>query len=400
MISILKVMFCSWLIFFFEKFRNTCIRNYDLDAAHYYSAPSLAWDASLKMTKVELELIREQPMYDFVEKGIRGGISIISKRFSQANHKGCRKFDPDKILKHLIYLDANNLYGWAMSQHLPVKDFQFLTKSEIKKRFPNYAINIGDYNDTGYILKVDIEYPSHLHDAHNCLPLAPESIMIDETMYSPFQKGFPKQLPQKRLSPNLMNKTNYIVHYRNLKLYTELGMKITKIHSVLSFTQSPWLAKYIQYNTDCRSRAKSSFEKNFYKLMNNAVFGKTQENLRNRVNVEVITDKKTALKRVAKPNFKRSQTIHDDLVVIQSAITTLKLNKPIYVGLSVLDLSKLLMYKFHYQHIKVKYDKNVELCFSDTDSLLYEIQTEDVYRDMETCTILVIIQNTTTYKVT
>ena len=117
--------------------------------------------------------------------------------------------------------------------------------------------------------------------------------------------------------------------------------------------------------------------------MNNAVFGKTQENLRNRINVEVITDRKTALKRVAKPYHKRSQTIHENLVIIQNTITTLKLNKPIYVGFSVLDLSKLLMYKFHYNHIKVKYQSNVKLLFSDTDSLLYEIDTDDIYKDMK-----------------
>ena len=270
-----------------------------------------------------------------------------------------------------------------MSQFLPVGDFSFLKEKVMEETFPNFVIDVDDENDTGHILKVDIEYASCLHDEHNCLPLAPENIIIDESMYSPFQKEFPKQLPQTRLTPNLMKKIDYIVHYRNLKLYLKLGMKITKIHDVLSFTQKPWLAKYIQYNTDCRSKAKSLFEKNFYKLMNNAVFGKTNENLRNRVNVEIITDRKIALKRVAKTNFIRSQVIHEDLVIIQTAISTLKLNKPIYVGFTILDVSKILMYNFHYQHIKKKYDKGVQLCFSDTDSLLYEIKTEDIYKDME-----------------
>ena len=117
--------------------------------------------------------------------------------------------------------------------------------------------------------------------------------------------------------------------------------------------------------------------------MNNSVFGKTQENLRNRMNVEVITDRKIALKRVCKPSFKRSQTIHEDLVVMETAVTNLKLNKPVYVGFSVLDLSKLLMYNFHYEHIKKKYlGSRSKLCFTDTDSLLYEIETEDIYADM------------------
>ena len=124
------------------------------------------------------------------------------------------------------------------------------------------------------------------------------------------------------------------------------------------------------------------FAKDFFKLMNNSVFGKMQENLRNRVNVEIITNRELALKRVCKPSFKRSQTIRDDLVVMQTAISNLMLNKPIYVGFSVLDLSKLLMYEYHYEKMLTRYE-NIKLCFTDTDSLLYEIQTDNIYKDMQ-----------------
>ena len=370
---------------FFEKFRNTCIKNYNLDCVNYVSSPSLAWDSALKMTNIQLELLQDKEIYDFIERGIRGGISIIAKRFARANNPGCRirKFDPTRKLKHLIYLDANNLYGFAMSQALPIKDFRFLDKDEIRKISTSFG-SIDDDAETGYIFEVDLKYPAEIHDRHNCLPLAPERVLIDDTWYSPFQKQFPKQLPQERLTPNLMDKKRYIVHYRNLKLYTDLGMEVSKVHRVLSFTQSKWLKQYIDYNTECRKLSKSKFEKDFYKLMNNAVYGKTNENLRNRINVEVITDRKIALKRIAKPAFKRSQIIHEDLVIIQSAITTLKLNKPIYVGFSVLELSKVLMYDYHYNHIKRKYkDGKVNLMFSDTDSLLYEIETDDIYKDLE-----------------
>ena len=130
------------------------------------------------------------------------------------------------------------------------------------------------------------------------------------------------------------------------------------------------------------STSTSDFGKDFFKLMNNRVFGKIQENLRNRVNVEIVTERNVALKRIAKPSFKRSMTIHEDLVVMQTAVTNLELNKPVYVGFSVLDLSKLLMYEFHYDKMLRLYGNNINLCFTDTDSLLYEIQTEDLYADM------------------
>ena len=124
-------------------------------------------------------------------------------------------------------------------------------------------------------------------------------------------------------------------------------MVITKIHRTLAFDQSPWLRHYIDFNTEMRKESTSLFETDFYKLRNNSVFGKTQENLRNRVNVEVITERNNALKRVCKPSFKRSLVICEDLVIIQNAVSNLELNKPIYVGFSVLELSILLIYQFH-----------------------------------------------------
>ena len=157
---------------------------------------------------------------------------------------------------------------------------------------------------------------------------------------------------------------------------------LKKIHRVLRFTQSRWLEKYIQFNTDQRAMAKNTFEKDFFKLANNSVFGKTQENLRNRINVEVVTDRKVAVKRACKPNLKRSYTIHEDLVVMEMGVTKLKLNKPIYVGFSVLETSKLWMYEFHYNCMLQWFD-NIKLCFTDTDSLLYRIEGQNVYEVMK-----------------
>ena len=158
-------------------------------------------------------------------------------------------------------------------------------------------------------------------------------------------------------------------------------MIITKIHRILTFKQSPWLKVYIDFNTRCRSESTTELTKDFYKLMNNSVFGKSQENLRNRVNLEVVTNRDVALKRICKPSFKRSQRIREDLVIMETSISNLKLNKPVYIGFSVLDLSKLLIYEFHYEKMMKKYS-HINLCFTDTDSLLYKIETLDIYQYM------------------
>ena len=184
----------------------------------------------------------------------------------------------------------------------------------------------------------------------------------------------------KKLVPNLNNKRNYIVHYRNLQLYTALGMQLTKIHRVLSFDQSPWLKSYIDFNTSMRARAKNDFEKSFFKLMNNAMFGKTMENLRKRRNIELISKEEQLRKRVIQPSFKDFKIFHENLISIERRKTTIKLNRPICIGFCVLDLSKVLMYNFHYLHIKILYPKNrSQLLFTDTDSLTYAIKTDDIY---------------------
>ena len=320
-------------------------------------------------------------MYTFIEDSIRGGISMISTRYADI---------PDivkELRTHLIYLDANNLYGWAMSQYLPTHGFKFLTGEEV---FPACDINthlasISDTADTGYILEVDLEYPTTLHDSHNDYPLAVESLEISRAMLSPLQqKKFPVEPPQVKLTPNLDDKSKYVVHYRNLKLYTQLGMVVSRVHRVLQFQQTPWLKTYIDFNTMQRSLATTVFGKDFYKLMDNSVFGKTQENLRKRVNIELITNAKLLKKRVVRPAFNRGDVITEDLAIIQRRVSTLKLNRPIYVGFCVLELSKLHMYKFHYNHMKVKYPQEgqLKLLFTDTDSLAYAIKAEDICADM------------------
>ena len=183
----------------FENFRDICIKNYKLDPAHYYTAPGLAWDAVLKITKVELELLSDIDMLLMVEKGIRGGVSMISNRYGKANNKYMGKSFMDTMLStYTVYLDANNLYGWAMSKPLPTHGFKWMKVSELET-----------WKNHSCILEVDLEYPRSLHDLHSDYPLAPEQIEVNKV---------------SKLIPNLGDKKKYIFHYENLKQYLSLGL--------------------------------------------------------------------------------------------------------------------------------------------------------------------------------
>ena len=367
----------------FENFRKTCLQYYKLDPCHYFTSPGLSWDAMLKMTNIQLELMTDIDMFQFIEKGMRGGISYISNRYGKANNKYMREYDEKAPSKYIMYLDANNLYGWAMSQYLPTGGFRWMTEKQINK------INLAKYNENsnkGLLIEVDLEYPKELHDLHNDYPLAAERVCVNKDMLSEYCKTIATKYNistglVSKLIPTLTNKEKYVLHYRNLQLYLDLGLKINKVHRALEFNQSPWLKQYINFNTEKRTQAKNSFEKDFFKLMNNSVFGKTMENLRKRVDVRLITDEKKLLKIVSKPTYVSSKIFNENLVAVHKIKETLTLNRPAYVGMCILDLSKTLMYNFHYNYIKKKYGDKAKLLFTDTDSLTYEIEAEDVYRD-------------------
>ena len=256
----------------FENFRDVYAKNYKLDPACYYTSPGLSWNALLKKTEIKLDLLSDVNMILFIEGGIRGGVSMISNRYGKANNKYMENYDPKEESKYITYLDAKNLYGWGMSQKLPYKNFRWVNE---KKLIGLNPFQIDANGDTGYILQVDLEYPKELHNLHNDYPLAPENITINKI---------------DKLTPNLNNKTKYILHLKNLQLYLSLGLKLTKIHKVLAFEQKDWIRPYIDLNTNLRTASKNDFEKDFFKLMNNSVFGKTMENIKNRVDIRLVNE--------------------------------------------------------------------------------------------------------------
>ena len=370
----------------FENFRKTCMQYYKSDPCHYFTSPGLSWDAMLKMTNIKLELMTDIDMFQFIEKGMRGGVSYIANRYGNANNKYMKEYDEKAPSKYIMYLDANNLYGWAMSQYLPTGNFKWMTDKEISK------VDLGKYKadgKKGLILEVGLEYPQELHHIHNDYPIAPEKVKVSNNMLSAYCKKIAKKCNisiglVSKLVPTLRDKKKYVLHYRNLQLYLYLGLKIKKVHRVLKFDQSPWLKQYIDFNTEKQKHAKNSFEKDFFKLMNNSVFGKTMENLRKQVDVRLVTNEKKLDKLTSKPTFVSSKIFNKNLMAVHKVKETLTLNRPAYVGMCILDLSKTLMHDFHYNYIKNKYNDRAKLLFTDTDSLTYEIETVDAYKDFWT----------------
>ncbi|RLU15214.1 hypothetical protein DMN91_012208, partial [Ooceraea biroi] len=323
----------------FENFRDSCITSYGLGAAYYYTLPGFTWDAMLKHTRINFELLTDIDMVMFIERGIRGGLSQCSNRYARANNKYMESYDSSKPSSYLTYFDVNNLYGWAMSQPLPYADFQWVDDVS------DFDVNaIAPDSSTGYILEVDLEYPQHLHDAHIDLPFCPT-------------RDKPPGKRQNKLFATLYDKGRYVIHYHNLQQCTRHGVRITKIHRVLQFAQSAWLRRYIELNTQFRMRATNDFEKNLYKLMNNAVFGKTMENVRNHMDVKLVmkwNGKYSAEALITKPNFHSRSVFSENLVAIELRKFEVKFNKPIYVGMCILDISKTCLYEFHHKYMALQ----------------------------------------------
>ncbi|RLU18549.1 hypothetical protein DMN91_008906 [Ooceraea biroi] len=303
----------------------------------------------------------------FVERGVRGGLSQCSHRYARANNGYAPSNDPCEPSTYLMYYDVNNLYGWAVCQPLPssgfrwVEDVSTLDVSAIPPDSP-----------TEYILEVDLEYPRYLHDAHSDLPFCPT-------------RETPPDKRQEKLLATLCDKERYVVHYRTLQQCTRHGLRVTKIHRVLEFAQSPWLRDYIELNTQFRTAAKNDFEKKLYKVMNNAVFGKTMENVRNRVDIKLVTHwdgRHGAEAFIARPNFHSRAVFGENLLAVELRRLKATFNRPIYVGMCILDISKTRLYEFHYEYMAPLYGDKCRIIYTDTDSLIYGIECEDAYADM------------------
>ena len=268
----------------YEAFRDTCLRHYKLDPAHFYTSPGLAWKACLKRTGIKLELLVNPDMLLMFERGIRDGITQAVHNYASANNKYMGdRFDPKSESSYLQYLDANNLYGWAMSQPLPTGGFKWVDVNL------NEISELTTRTDKGYILEIDVSYPKDLHDSHNDLPFKCERMEINGV---------------EKLIPNLRDRKSYVIHIQALNQALQHGLRLDRIHRAIEFDQSPWLKAYIDFNSQLRTAATNDFEKDFFKLMNNSVFGKTMENIRKHRNIKLVMTEEKYLRTVMKQTFK------------------------------------------------------------------------------------------------
>ena len=323
-----------WHIFLadvFESFRNMCLKECELDPAHFLSTQGLAWQAYLKKTKIESELLTDIDMLLMVKKGTRGGICQAIHRQAKANNKYMKNYNKDVMSSYLMYLDSNNLHGWGMSQKLPVNGFKWVKRlSRFNKIFIK---NYNENSDIGYFLEVDVEYPKKLFGSHKDLPFLPERKKLEKV---------------EKLVCSIEDKEKYVIHIRALKQALNHGLVLKDVHRVIKFNQEAWLKPYIDMNTKLRKEAKNDFSKGFFKLMNNSVFGKTMENVRKHRDIKLVTTDEKRNKLVSEPNYHTTKRLSKNFLAIEMKKTNVKINKAMCLGMSILDITKTLMYKCWY----------------------------------------------------
>ena len=291
----------------FENFRNACLSNYELDPAHFVSLPGLAWQPCLKKTNVELELLTDYDMLLMIEEGIRGGICHAIQRYAKANNKYMKDYDKKKKFSYIQYLDANNLYGKAMTEKLSGRGFRWM--DDISRMDEDFVRGYDKNDNKGYILEVGVDYSNELQNLHSGLLFLPERMVINNT---------------KKLVCNLDDKNNYVVHINVLKQALDHGLKLRKVNRVIEFDQEAWLKEYIDVNIELRKKASNDFEKDFFKLMNNAVLGKTMENVRKHGDIKLVKTGKKGNKLVSEPNYHTMKLIDNNLAIIEMRKLRLK----------------------------------------------------------------------------
>lgn len=357
----------------FEKFRSTMMDFAGLDAAHYISLPGFGWDTMLKVTGCEIGLPTDLALTHFVEKAIRGGLCFINTRHA--------KVEEDDESSKIIYYDAVNLYGYSQTGLLPYNSFEWMSEEDLEKFDLDSIDTNGDY---GYILEVDLIYPKKLHHLHNDYPLAPHQGFVGYQDLSPNSKaactsstGKMKYESRKLLS-TLENKLKYVVHIKNLVLYTKLGMICSKIHRIMRFRQKAFLKPFIDKCTLARKNAASTFDNSLFKKISNSCYGKTIECVRDYTTIKVHYNAKSLQRATSHFTFKHFSIVGENIVTTTHFPNKILFNKPYAVGFTILELSKHFMYDFYYQKLlKSCGRENVTLLMTDTDSFILHVKNKE-----------------------
>ena len=374
-----------------KNYRKVSLMNYKLDPLWFITAPSLSLNAALKKTKIRLQLLTDMEMFNFIQRSIRGGLSYIATRHATT--------DQEHVIK---YFDANNLYGYALSQSLPYGDFKWVDPATWKDFYDNgfwsalpfsRVFNHINMCPTNYFLEVDAVFPDSIHEKMRDLPMLPEQII---------PPGSDSKVP--KLINHVGPRSRYVLSYEMYQLAKRQGVEFPVIHRILSYSQRKWLKPYIEFNSNERVKAKDSFSKDYFKLLNNSLYGKMTEDVMKYVNYEIYTSSKIESYQslhLSKPFLIKNETVYQRcnehemdneaevctefsscVVGVERRKFRVKLNKPIYVGAKVLEISKLLMYDIWYNSIVPQFGDRAKLLATDTDSFVIQFRTPNLIADL------------------
>ena len=308
-----------------------------------------------------------------LENNIRGGISsVMGDRYVKSDEN-----------KKILYIDANNLYGHSMSEPLPYDEIKCDQNVKLED-----ILNTPDDSDIGYFVEADLIYPDKIKEKTKNFPFAPVNKKINPDTFNDYMKEIkPDTYTQnKKLICDWSDKKNYLIHYRMLKFYIRRGMIVDKVHEIISFKQSRWLEKYINFNTQKRNQTVNDFEKDFYKLLNNAFYGKTMESVRNSLKIKFVKkdDYREIIKQQSKLTFNGIHKSYENCDTYTFKQNEVFMDKPIYLGFTVLELSKLLMYETYFDKLQPYFrQEKIQLHYMDTDSFVLSVNTKDIIKDLK-----------------
>ena len=314
----------------FEKFIKVSVNEFDINPLYCVSLPGYTWQCGLKYTGINLQTLQDKDMILLIENNIRGGISsVMGDRYIKSDEN-----------KKILYIDANNLYDHSMSEPLPYDEIKFDNTVKLED-----ILNTPDDSDIGYFIEADLIYPDNIKERTKNLPFAPVNRKINPDNFNDYMKEIRPDtyVQSSKLICDWSDKKNYLIHYRMLNFYVRHGMIVDKVHDIISFKQSRWLEKYINFNTQKRNQTVNDFEKDFYKLLNNAFYGKTMENVRNRLKIKFIKkdDYREIIKHQSKLTFNGIHKSYENCHSYTFKQNEVLMDKPILLGFTVLELSKL-----------------------------------------------------------
>ena len=361
----------------FEKFIEISISNFGINPLYHISLPGTTWSNGLRYTRVELELIKNVDLFQMFENGIRGGLSgVFGDRYIESDNNTV-----------ILHVEMNNFYGFAMLLYRPTGNFQIYENNSITKSFINKVISTHDCSNIGYVLIEDLIYPDNFKYKSKNFPFCPENKTINPDNYTEYMKDHETKphRPTNKLICDQTNREYYIVHYRNLKFDLRMGMIISKVHRIVSFDQSPRLQKYIDYKTKKRAEADSDFKKDYHKKLICSFFGKTMEDVRNRIKVEFAknTDERKNLRFQSRLDFDGIHKSYQDYDTYTFKSNVVEMEKPIYLGFTILELSKLLMYETYYDKLQKYFGVDgIQIHYQDTDAFVMSIRTTEYVNDL------------------